>query len=335
MALGTGMITTTIAGTSNGFIPELWSDEIAVRYKSNLVLGDLVENMDHTGKYGDTVHVPTITRGTAAQNFSNQGGSVTFTAPTVNEFQITLDQWWVHGKQIPDIVEKQALPSMRRFIVDDMSYSLAKAVDDYLHGATVAGLLRGATDLAGAVIGSDGSTVFSGTANTNTGNGAALSDEGIRTMIQTLDDIDVPGMDRVWIVPPVEKKRLLGVARFTEQAFTGENGGGNSIRNGRVGDLYGDPVYVTSNCATIWVDADDGSVSRTDPTGSVTKYRQGIYMHKSAIILANQIRPRVQAQYKVEYLSDAIVADVAFGAKVVRTENSASYDRGLVFAVPF
>lgn len=337
MALGTGMLTTTIAagGGSAGFIPELWSDEIAVRFKSNLVLGELVENMDHSGKYGDTIHVPTITRGAAAQNFSNQGGAVTFSAPTVNEFSIALDQWWVHGKQVPDIVDKQALPSMRKFIVDDMSYSLAKAVDDYLHGASVAGLLRGASDLAGAVIGSDGSTVFSGTANTNTGNGAALADEGVRTMIQTLDDLDVPGTDRFWVVPPVEKKRLLGVSRYTEQAFTGEQGGGNSIRNGKVGDLYGDPVYVSSNCPTIWVDTDNGNVSRTDPTGGVSKYRQALYLHKSAIILATQIRPRVQSQYKVEFLSDAIVADVAFGAKVVRTENSASYDRGIAFIVPF
>lgn len=335
MGLGTGMVTTTIAGTSNGFIPELWSDEIAVRFKSNLVLGELVETMDHTGKYGDVIHVPTITRGAAASQFGSQGSEVSFTAPTVNEFQVALDQWWVHGKQIPDIVEKQALPSMRKFIVDDMAYSLAVAVDNYLHGANVAGLLRGASDLAGAVIGSDGETAFSGTAAGNTGNGTALADLGVRTMIQTLDDLDVPGTDRFWVIPPVEKKRLLGLSRYTEQAFTGEQGGGNSIRSGKVGDLYGDPVYVSSNCPTIWVDTDNGNVSRTDPTGGVQKYRQCLYMHKSAIILATQIRPRVQSQYKVEFLSDAIVADVAFGAKVVRTENSTSYDRGIAFIVPF
>ena len=311
------------------------SDEIAVRYKSNLVLGSLVENMDHSGKYGDVIHVPTSTRGSAAQRFSSQGAEVTFTAPTTNEFQIALDQWWVQGKQIPDIVDKQSLPSMRKFIVDDLSYSLSKAVDDYLHGATVAGLLGGASDLAGAVIGSDGSTVFDGTASANNGNGASLADDGIRRMIQTLDDIDVPGTDRVWVIPPVEKRKLLGLARFTEQAFTGEAGASNSLRSGKVGDLYGDAVYVSSNCPTIWVDTDNGNVSRTDPTGGVVKYRQGVYMHKSAIILATQIRPRVQSQYKVEFLSDAIVADVAFGAKVVRTENSATYDRGIPFIVPF
>lgn len=334
MALGTGQLTTAIAGNSGGFIPELWSDEIAVRFKSNLVLGELVEVINHEGKYGDIVHVPTITRGAAAEQVT-QGAAVTFTAPTVNEFQVALNQWWVHGKQIPDIVGKQALPSMRKFIVDDMSYSLAVAVDNYLHGANVAGLLQGATDLAGAVIGSDGSTAFAGTANANNGNGSSLADAGIRNLIQNLDDLDVPGSDRVWVIPPVEKNNLLGLARFTEQAFTGEAGGGNSIRSGKVGNLYGDPVYVSSNCPTIWVDTDNGNVSRTDPTGGVVKYRQALYMHKSAIILAMQIAPRVQSQYKVEFLSDAIVADVAFGAKVVRTENSAALDRGVPVIVPF
>jgi hypothetical protein len=321
MGLGTNQITTTIAGTSNGFIPELWSDEIAVKYKANLVLANLVDNMDQDGKYGDIIHVPSITRGATAQQFSAQGAEVAFSAPTVNEFQIVLDQWWVHGKQIPDIVAKQALPSMRRFIVDDMSYSLSLAVDDYLNDTTAA-LLRGATARAGMFIGSDGNTLWDPTANANAGNGAALNDEGIRRSMQRLDDLDVPGSERFWLVPPVEKRRLLAIPRYTEQAFTGESSGSNSIRNGYVGKLYGDEVYVSSNCS---------SFAATDTT---TFYRQVVYAHKSAIILATQIKPRVQSQYKVEFLSDALVADVAFGAKVVRTENTTGLDRGLVIAVP-
>lgn len=285
------------------------------------MLAELVETMDHEGKYGDVIHVPSITRGTTAQQFSSQGAEVAFTAPTVNEFQIVLNQWWVHGKQVPDIVDKQALPSMRKFIVDDMAYSLSLAVDDYLND-TVAPLLRGATARAGMFIGSDGNTLWDPAANTNTGNGTALADEGIRRSMQRLDDLDIPGTERCWLVPPVEKRRLLAIPRYTEQAFTGEAGGANSIRNGFVGKLYGDEVYVSSNAASF------------QATDAATNYRQVIYFHKSAIILASQIKPRVQSQYKVEFLSDALVADVAFGAKVVRTEDNVALDRGLIIAVP-
>lgn len=325
MALGSGQLTFT---NVTYFLPDLWADELAVRYKKNLVLANLVDNMDHTGKYGDVVHIPTSTRGTAAQYFSTPGQSVTFTAPTTNEFTITINQWWVHGKQLPDLVEKQSLPSLRKFLVNDMSYSLALAVDSYLHDTVAATLSGGAAVSAGAkaangsVIGGDGSTAWNPAANTNTGNGTDLTDDGIRRVMQTLDDLDVPGDSRFWCLPPVAKRKLLGIPRFTEQAFVGEPGSENSIRNGYVGNLYGTPVYVSSNCSSF------------NATDAATAYRQVIYSHQSSMILVNQIKPRVQAQYKVEFLSDAIVADVAFGAAVVRTENSSTLDRGLSVIVP-
>lgn len=326
MALGTGQLTFSNIST---FIPALWADELAVRYKKNLVIANLVDNMDHTGKYGEVVHIPTSTRGTAAQYFSTPGQAVSFSAPTTNEFTITINQWWVHGKQFPDLVEKQALPSLRKFIVNDMSYSLALAVDSYLHDQVAATLTGGAAVVSGvskatggSVIGGDGTTVWNPAANTNTGNGSDLTDDGIRRMMQSLDDLDVPGDDRFWVVPPVAKRKLLGIPRFTEQAFVGEGGSENAIRNGYVGNLYGTPVYVSSNCSSF------------NATDAATAYRQVVYAHQSAMILVNQIKPRVQAQYKVEFLSDAIVADVAFGAAVVRTENSSTLDRGLSVIVP-
>lgn len=328
MALGTGQLTFS---NVSYFIPELWADELAVRYKKNLVLANLVDNMDWTGKYGDIVNIPTSTRGTAAQYFSTPGQAVSFSAPTTNQFQVSVNQWWVQGKQIPDLVEKQSLPSLRRFIVNDMAYSLALAVDSFLHDQVAATLQNGAAIAygtpnskasGGSVIGGDGVTVWNPAANTNTGNGTDLTDDGIRRVMQTLDDLDVPGDNRFWGVPPITKRKLLGIPRFTEQAFIGEAGGENSIRNGYVGNLYGTPVYVSSNCSSF--DATDGA----------TPYRQIVYAHQSAMILITQIKPRVQAQYKVEYLSDAIVADVAFGAAVVQTEANRALDRGISVIVP-
>lgn len=325
MALGSGQLTFSNVAT---FIPKLWADELAVRYKKNLVAANLVDNLDHTGKYGDTVHIPTSTRGTAAQYFSTPGQAVTFTAPTTNEFTIVINQWWVHGKQLPDLVEKQELPSLRKFLVNDMSYSLALAVDSYLNDTILSTLAGGAVVASnakatgGSVIGGDGTTVWNPAAASNVGNGTDLTDDGIRRVMQTLDDLDVPGDNRFWLVPPVSKRKLLGIPRFTEQAFVGEPGGENSIRNGYVGNLYGTPVYVSSNCSSF------------QATDAATSYRQVIYAHQSAAILVTQIKPRVQAQYKVEYLSDAIVADTAFGAAVVRTENSSTLDRGLSIIVP-
>lgn len=322
MPLGTNQVTTT---TADKFIPELWEDEVTARYKRNLVLANLVINVDHSGKKGDTVHLPSATRSSASNVYGSQGGTHTLTVATETEFTVTINQHWVNAKQIPDVVRAQAMNSVFRFYTDDLGYSLAIAVDNYLW--TTARSLAGASQDAGIVIGSDGTTAWNASANTNAGNGAALTDAGIRKVIQTLDDIDVPGVDRYLVIPPVEKNRLLGVSRFTEQAFTGEVGGANSIRNGYVGDIYGIPVYVSSNSPTIAA------------TNGTTNYRLCLMGHKEAMVLVTQLKPRVQSQYKAEYLSDYLVADTLFGAGIVKTtsagtSNDNTLDRARAIIVP-
>jgi hypothetical protein len=317
MALGTGQVTTTTGAT---FVPQLWSDDIAARYKHNLVFANNITQWDHSDKPGEIVNVPAPSRNAATNIYGSQGSALTFTAPTENTFSITINQHWATPKQIPDIAEKQFLTSYRKFITDDIGYSLAVAIDSYLW--LTARLFRGASQDAGVVIAGDGTTVWNPNANGNAGNGTQLTDQGIRKMIQTLDDNDVPGTERFMAIPPVEKNRLLGNGRFTEMSFTGESGRGNSIRTGRVGDLYGVDVYVSANSPTVAA------------TNGTTNYRGVTIAHKDSMILVNQILPRVQSQYKLEFLSDVLVADCAFGAAVVRTENNIALDRGILAYTP-
>jgi N4-gp56 family major capsid protein len=307
-------LTNVSIGTAeaNNFIPELWSDEVLAAYKANLVMPQLVTNMPFSGKKGDTVHIPRPTRGSATAKATDTG--VTLIAESNTAFDLTIDQHFEYSRLIEDIASIQALDSMRQFYTDDAGYALATVLDTALHteGAkfaapdaspTVAG-----SSYSKAVIGSDGSTVWSGTANTNTGNGAALADAGIRTAIQALDDNNVPQRMRALVIPPVEKNNLLGLARFTEQAFVGEVGAGNSIRNGLIGDIYGVPVFVSTNCAT--VQAADAS----------TNYRAALLFQKEAVVMAEQLSPRTQTQYKQEYLSDLFTADTIYGVGTMRPE---------------
>lgn len=301
MALGTNHVTNTTAGT---FIPEVWSDEIVASYQSSLVLANLVKNMNHAGKKGDTIHVPAPSRGAASQKAAST--QVTLIAGTEGEKLINIDQHWEYSRLIEDITEAQALASLRQFYTEDAGYALSKRVDTVLHD--LGSGFQGGTNYSGAVIGGDGSTAWSGAANTNTGNGSALTDAGIRKMIQTLDDQDVPNSERYLVIPPVEKNNLLGINRFTEQAFVGE--GGKSIRNGKVGDVYGVGVYVSTNCPT--VTAADGT----------TEYRAAMMFHKSSIVLVTQKAPRVQTQYKQEYLGTLFTADTLFGASELRDDGA-------------
>jgi hypothetical protein len=290
------------------FIPELWSDEVLAAYKANLVMPQLVTNMPFTGKKGDTVHIPRPTRGGATAKLTATG--VTLIAESNTAFDLTIASHFEYSRLIEDIASIQALDSMRQFYTDDAGYALATVVDDALHdeGAKFAAPDASPT-VAGsayskAVIGGDGSTVWS---TTTSGNGTALSDAGIRNAIQALDDNNVPQRMRALVVPPVEKNNLLGLARFTEQAFTGEAGGSNSIRNGLVGDIYGIPVFVSTNCATV-LSADS------------TAYRACLLFQKEAVVIAEQLTPRSQTQYKQEYLSDLFTADTIYGVGTMRPE---------------
>lgn len=293
------------------FIPETWSPEIIAAYKANLVLAALVTVLNHRGRKGDTIHIPKPDRDEAVSKATT--GTRTAVVPiahTESTVGISLDQHFYYARLIEDITELQAMPSLRRFFTDDAGYALSKAVDNSLKA--LAATWGGGTAYSTAVIGSDGSTTWS---QAGSGNGAAISDAGIRRVIQTFDDEDVPGRSRYLVIPPVEKRKLLGETRFTEQAFVGEQGMSNSIRNGLVGDLYGVQLYVTSNLAT--VEANDS-----------TNYKAALFFQKEALVLAEQMAPRVQEQYKLEALGSLVVADTIYGVQTIRGGAAGEIGRG-------
>ena len=306
MALGSNHNTTT---TAANFIPELWSDEVIAGYKKNLVVANLVTKMSHKGKKGDTVHIPAPTRGSA--NAKQASTQVILNTATHGEVQVSINKHYEYSVLIEDIVEVQALQSLRRFYTDDAGYALATQVDTDLVNLWAA--LQGGTAYSAAVIGGDGTTAWDGSANTNTGNSSDISDAGIRKMILALDNADVPMDNRSLVIPPIAANDLLGINRFTEQQYIGS---GDAIKTGKIGMIYGVDVYVSSNCPT--VTADDTS----------TDHRVGALFHKDALVLAEQMGVRSQTQYKQEYLGDLFTADTLYGVAELRD------NAGIAFVVP-
>jgi N4-gp56 family major capsid protein len=358
MAYPTEALTQSIASTASrtrstsGFIPELWGDEVIASYEKNLVMGNLVKRIPFAGKKGDTIHVPSFaTRGTA--NSKTAATIVTLNQMQAEETPILIDKHYEYSYLLEDITALQANDAFRQFYTSDAGYALAKQVDQHIWEQTHyfqsgAATPAKATLYETAVIGGDGSTTFDGTANTNTGNGSTLTDAGIRRMMQTLDDQDVPMEGRFLVIPPVERKNLLGLARFTEQAFIGN---GTAIQTGNFGNIYGIPVYVSTNCPWLHVEPDSGEqtanfsgtalaasvnlywdgvqVGATDFTSDTdTRYRIGALFHRDAIALAEQQAIRAQTQYKQEYLADLFTADTVYGVEMLRHLN------GVAFVVP-
>lgn len=313
MALGSNHNTTT---TGAVFVPEMWSDDVIAAYKQNLVVGNLVQKINHVGKKGDSIHIPTPTRGSA--NAKAASTQVTLNNATHTEKTIAIDKHYEYSFLIEDILEVQGLASLRKFYTDDAGYALASQIDDDLFALAegLQGGTVGAATWANAVIAGDGTTAYDQTANTNTGNGSAITDAGIRQMMQTLDDADVPMMGRSIVIPPVAKNTMLGIDRFVLWTNVGEGGGANSIRNGKIGDVYGMEVYVSTNCPTE-VAAD-----------TTTEYRVGMMLHRDAFVFAEQMGVRTQTQYKQEYLSDLFTADTIYGTGELRD------NAGIAFVLP-
>jgi len=284
------------AASAATFIPEVWSDEIVAAYEKKLVMANLIKRMAMKGKKGDTIHVPVPVRGVAAAKSANT--AVTIQYNNEQEVSVSINKHYEYSRLIEDIVSKQALSSLRQFYTQEAGYALALQKDtDIIQLGRSSNNGAGSAAYANAFIGGDGSTAY----NSGSPNASALTDQGIRRMIQRLDDNDAPMEDRVLVVPPSSRNTLMGIARFTEQAYVGEVGGGNTIRNGKIGSVYGVDVFVTPNCDTA--------------TGAA---RIALMFHKDAAVLVEQMGVRTQTQYKQEYLGDLFTADTLYGVELLR-----------------
>lgn len=304
-----GAMNVTRAAT---FIPEIWSDDILVGYKKRLVVSNLMRKMSFVGKKGDTIHLPSPRRGAAQAKVANTRLSVDYA--TESEIQILIDKHYARAVQVEDIVEKQALASLRRFYTDDISYSMAVQIDtDAVQLGREANNGAGTAAYATAYIGGDGSTAYVAGSNNET----AITDPGLRRMIQRLDDNDVPMDERFLVIPPSSKNSMLGIARFTEQAFRGE---GEALKNGMFGQVYGLESYVTTNC---------------DTTSGSNSARVALIGHPDAWVMVEQQGVRVQSDYELLELSTVMVADTIYGLKMVRDGADAEVPAALfAIAVP-
>ena len=304
----TGITGKTEAAT---FIPEIWSDEIIAAYQKNLKMVPLVKKLSMTGKKGDKLHIPKPTRADASVKAEN--AAVNIIANTESELAIDVNRHFEYSRLIEDIVEVQALNSLRQFYTEDAGYALATKIDTDLH-AVATGFGDGTLDLSPTATDYQNSAAFfnnNGTTTAFTGQAlpanTAFDDGFFRDMIQKMDDNNVPMEDRCLVIPPSTRNSIMGIERYVSTDFVG----GQVVQSGLIGNLYGVDVYVSNNCATI-----------------ASGKRAALLFHKDAVVLAEQLSVRSQTQYKQEYLSTLYTADCLYGVQAYRPE------AGFIMAVP-
>ena len=297
------------------FIPEIWSDEVIAAYKKSLKMAPLVKRLPMQGKKGDKINIPKPVRGSA--NAKAEATAVTIQANLESSMSIDINRHFEYSRLIEDIVNVQALSSLRKFYTDDAGYALALQVDDdLLNVGTAFG--DGTLDLAPD--GTGGDWVNSNSYYVNAANGLAtyaidtvttgdnFTDLAFREAIKLMDDADVPMDGRNLVIPPAARKTIIGLDRYVSSDFRDDR----TVSSGYIGSIYGVDIYVSSNCPVIETAAAN-SASTADTRGC-------LFFHKDAVVLAEQMSVRSQTQYKQEYLADLFTADCLYGVQAYRPE---------------
>ena len=278
-ALGTDPMTPTTHAT---YIPEVWLDELRAFREKNLVLATMVKRVPFEGQVGDTLHIPDLGRLTAAN--VTAGVEVTPAVETPSEFTGTITRHRAVPFQVADITGLQSKYNLRSAYTQGSGKVIVEDIDSHIWS------LESGFQGGNRKIGS-GNTNWSAATS---GNGADITAAGLRALIEILDLVDVPLDGRAMVNNPRQKAVLLAIDKFTEYQMLGP--GMIPIRTGLVGELYGIPMFFSTNGPTV-------------NSSDSTTFDIGLLLQRDAILLAMQMDVRIQAQYKLEFLSWLVIID--------------------------
>lgn len=148
------------------------------------------------------------------------------------------------------------------------------------------------TDLM-SLYGSVGSTVSGG---------AVVDDADILSIVTNFDTANTPQGMRRGIIGHNTKADLLGINKYVAYDQTGKTGKAVDGSDGLVGSVYGMDLYHSGNV-------------QTSTTG------RNLFFHRDAIVLLQQLRPKVEAEYSVDYIGMKVVTHAIYGVGVERASS--------------
>ncbi len=275
----------------DNFIPELWSAELLVNLKNQLVwASDSIVNRNYEGevsRFGDTVRINSI----GAVSVSDYVKNSNHAAPeTLSDSQmvLTIDQAKMFNFQIDDVDRAQQNPKLMSAAMREAAYALANTTDDFV-SALINSAVPAANTLtdvdADAADGSEDERVY-----------RALVDLSVK-----LDENNTPTDGRYAVMKPVLVGKLRKDDRFVSfgtEANRAVAGGGTAV----LGTIAGFTIVVSNK-----VPAGDG----TNP--------QIIAGHNWASTFADQIESLEAYRPELRF-ADAMKGLHVYGGKVIRPE---------------
>ena len=267
------------ATAANVFRPNVWSKEVLMFVKSNLVLLPLIKHYDADVKSsGQTLEIPNVSAISA--NLKSQNTAVTLNYNTETKTTITINKHYESSFLVEDLVKVQAAYDLRSDYTQAAAYAIAEKVDGSL-----------ATDMT---------TEFKSDGYAYGAYGTALNDTLILAVNRYLSENKAPRSDRAIVVHPKGEAEMLAIDKYVRYDALGT---GEAIKTGKIGTIYGAEVFMSQNL--VYLD------TATDEYNS-------LFFHKDAWAIAMQMEPRTQAQYKQEYLGFLVTVDVLYGSAQLR-----------------
>jgi len=271
------------ATAANVFRPNIWSREVLMFVKSNLVLLPLIKHYDADVQAGgQTLEIPNVSAITA--NLKSQNTVVTLNYNTETKTTIVLNKHYESSFIVEDLVKIQSVYDLRSDYTKAAAYAISEKIDSDL-ATNMTSTWKTAGQAYGAY-------------------GTALNDNLILTVNRYLSENKAPRSDRSIVVAPKGESELLAIDKYVRYDALGVGGDDNSIRNGKIGRIYGADVYMSQNL--VYLD-------------TVTDEYNHLFFHKEAWAIALQQTPRTQAQYKQEHLGWLVTVDVLYGHNALRT----------------
>lgn len=274
--------------TGDVFLPEIWSKETQRATEATLVLANLVKRFDSdVADGGDVLHVPKVSNISAYAKAANT--QVTLNAPVETSFDMSINRHFESSYLVEDRLSTQAAYRVLEEYSPKAGYAVASQMD---------------SDLAG---------LYSGLSQTVGNSTTDVTDANIVRAIQYLDDANAPQTERYFVIKPAGLAHIRQIQKFSEYQMLGVtptpivSGGlaqasGGAVRrigpNGFVGTIYNLEVYMSTNL--------------TEESGTSDTVHNLIFQ-KEAFALAVQKKPRMQFQYKQEYLGTLATTDALWG----------------------
>lgn len=271
------------------FRPEIWSANLLVAARKNLVYGMNV-NRDYEGEIsaaGDTVRITSVGRPTISSYVPN---STVINPEQVNDSQRTLvvDQAKFFAFAVDDVDARQAKGNVIPQSINEAAYGFADVMDQYIASTMYTGI-QTANQLGSISIAANTPSDF--------------YDKVLVPLKIRLDLANVPTEGRWITVRPEAHGALLRDSRFVKVNESGTNEG---LRNGMVGRAAGFDITLSNNAPNT-TGSEYVTIAGTD----------------AAYTFAEQIN-KVEAYRPQNSFSDAVKGLVLYGGKLVRPDFLAS-----------